>query len=308
MKRQINLVVGFTPYQSLYAESFIDSLVGDTYFFFTKREPKCKAKRIGFPGWPKISFIVYIFYLRFLFLRGVHINFYFPHACHPATNYLVFSGKCKSLHVFEEGIANYHDAYREKWVVSKIKKNFLFFIGLPYHDYSGHITGCDEVFFDSCICSFPNNLVNLHRFKKVVFKKPIIEESVVCRNASKVLFLDQPLIMSISEREALNKKLSQAMSSYDQVFYKGHHDQNKPFGEFLMLSDAEMKIPAELLVATIDFGVVVSFNSSALITIKSLFPEVECLSFPVPGQELLVRGRKIKFHDFLDAFIDKRYN
>lgn len=303
--REINVVVGFTPYQSYVAETFIDSLDGDTYFYFTKRSPRCNSKRIGIEGWGFFSFLVYVFFLRFNFFFGRKVNFYFPHPMHLATNYPVFSGKCFTLNVYEEGIANYYDADKELWVISFCKKAFLYVLGFPFQTYSGHLVGCDEVFIDSCLCADPKKLAKVHRFGKVVqldFSQGASVEFEGVRDKSKVLFLDQPLKIGKEERYALNLKVLEALGSYKRVCYKGHHDYDSLLSGFEPIELSLKGEPAEKVIASDDFGIVVSFHSSALVNISRLFPDVECYSIHVDGVEVSVNGEFISTSEFLRTF------
>lgn len=301
--KTINLVVGFTPYHALFSESFLADLKGETYCFFTKNYPniplgsKVKFFRCGKS--PLFSYIFYALCLRFWFFKNYDIRLFCPHPCHFASNFPFFSGKCSSVTIYEDGVANYYDAVKPVWNLSLSKKIFSFITFLPFRDYSGHVTGCDERNVDACFVSRPSLIVGAKKFGQIVKKELKVISRSRSRKKSKILFLDQPTDLSDKEKHLLLKKVVTMLGDRVTVYYKPHHESSSKYEFMEALPVGYVDMAAEELVAISDYATVISFNSSALINIQEIYDDVSCYYIETVDKKIKVDGVHVSVYDFL---------
>ena len=307
--KSVNLVVGFTPYHALFAEAFMDNLSGPTYCFFTKRYPKQdKARRrIGFTGYPFLSFLIYSIIVRWWILSGVKINLYFPHLCHVSSNYLAFSGHCKTLNVYEEGIANYYDAKKDVWEISFRKSLLGIMSGQPYRGYAGHVTGIDSVKVDTVLASMPDRVVSKDKIGRVIGVSLTSHGQDIQRSKNKILFLDQPLEISNEDKRKLVNEFVLGVAPGSIVYYKPHHDCSSQYPGMVDLSKSDRELPAEVLLEKLEAGLVISFYSSALVNISRIFSDVDCCYLNAGPKLIYVNGEEVDIYRFLEGFGVKRY-
>ncbi|MBW0146820.1 alpha-2,8-polysialyltransferase family protein [Marinobacter arenosus] len=302
----INLVVGFTPYHSLYAESFLGELNGKTYCFFSKRHPDISSfpqvKMIGSRKSSLLSIFIYSIYVRFWLLRKFKINLYCPHPCNIAVNYLFFSGRCSSVTVYEDGVANYYDASRSEWTLPLYKTVLSALLLMPFRSYAGHITGCDEMFVDRLFVSRPKSIVKSSRFRRVCHFGLKLKVGKSVGKKGKILFLDQPVQIPDDQKEERVKLAFGQLKPGVEVHYKPHHDSVSDFDFMKKLPSSKAKMPAEQLVAVDDFSVVVSFYSSALLNISTIFKNVRCYYIVADEKMIEVDGKAIRIYDFLEHY------
>ena len=302
--KEVNLLIGFTPYQSLFAESVLLKIPGVSYCYFTKRYPRkvIDYRRVAYTNSKLLSFFIFVIWVHWLDYKKVKVNLYVPHSASLLTNYLVFSGKFNSVNIYEEGVANYHDAYRNSWDIGFLKRVASILFMIPYRKFSGHITGSNEMVFGSCYASRPDLVVNKDRFKAIVQCNVKVEARVRSRDPRKILFLDQPILTAKFSKDVLVRNWLDSLSKKDFVYIKTHHDTEGRLGNLLFLDSLDDKMPVELLMEYRDFGRVVSFFSSGLINLKLLYPDILCQCIDVPGVTFSVDGRKLSVPEFMMKF------
>lgn len=300
--KTVNLVVGFTPYHALFSEGFINNLEGPVFCYFTKKYPRKSVhwKKIS-PFGNAVSDVVF-YSLRFWFwiLRGYKINLYIPHICHFASNFPALSGRCHTVNIYEEGIANYYDAVSSCWDISFLKKVMSFLVALPFKSYSGHITGLDFYSVHSTLSSRPEKLV----FKSKLGKLHKVHISVGHNDSKrcpfKVLFLDQPINLERDKKYYLLKHVVELLGDCVTVYYKPHHDSSSTYDFMESLPKHYADMPAEKLVAIEDYSTVISFFSSALINIQAIFEGVGCYYIEAVDHEVKVDGIPMGIYCFLE--------
>ena len=217
------------------------------------------------------------------------VDVFLANPFHFATNHALFLPNRDKAFLLEDGLANYYDARIRRIdrykMLSKAVLGLL--IGLPYKLYSGHITAYDSVEYSS-----------IYVFnKKLLFTNPghisIVpgfapgETDLSPEKHTSVVVLDQDIESlltredSIKAREALYAYLRRL--SCEKIYYKKHPSQEashfyelqKEFPNTLFIDST---LPFEMLIGDINPIEVVSFISSALITICDSYPYIKCTS------------------------------
>jgi hypothetical protein len=297
--KKISLFVGFTPYHSFFAKNIIDDCDGEVWCLFTKGWPKTKKRgyrKLGFfivsNKWKyNVSYVLSMIYfsikVRMLLRSRNKIDVYVPHPDNIFSNFLFFSKKINNLNIYEDGILNYYDAD----VSCKSRRATLSLLGrllgIPYYSYSGHLAGYDAKKVDKLYVSNPENVVQKRKIGQLV--EVNIDVTPLACLKERILFLDQntaPVLEDVKRRELLNSMMAVYSADTWKYFYKGHHEFSRPISGMESIKKNLSGLPAEEVVVHVKPQVVVSFYSSALINIKKLYPNVECVH--LAGDSLLV--------------------
>lgn len=287
--KQINVVVGFTPFHALFAERLLPHLSGDTYCLFTKGWPKASGfKRVGFfkRGNKLVFGLCYLFsilclsfYFRVWLFRKCSVSLYAPHPCSVFSNYLFFSKRVASVNVYEDGLLNYYDVASSRARIPAFLKFLGFISGLPVKEFDGHLAGYDARRVDRLYVSRAAAVVAKSKVGEVIQLSGQGEELTPIPR--RILFLDQNVDNFLSSEQrarAIAKMFELYPLEGCSYFYKGHHDYCPGMEGMVVLKEGLSTAPAESVVMELCPEVVISFYSSALLNIASLYPDLECVS------------------------------
>lgn len=287
---RVNVVVGFTPFHSFFAERLINDLDGESYCLFTKGWPdgKGKYKRLGFfirrnrflqRGSYLLSFVYFTLWVRWSLLMGKELHVYVPHPSNIYSNFLFFSKRVSSVNIYEDGLLNYYDADASRGRVGFGLRLFAFLCGASFRSYKGHLAGYDARTISSLYVSREEGVVSRGKVGLLV-QLPLTSSSIDLVKG-RVLFLDQDVssFLSSGEREELILEMFKMYppDKY-QYFYKGHHDYQGLIEGMIPLQGWLVSLPAEVVMPELRPEIVVSFFSSALLNIVGSFPGVSCVA------------------------------
>ncbi len=256
-----------------------------------------------------------ILYIKFKLSPASHTNIekvYFANLCSIATNHFAFAVKNVRYFLIVEGIANiYLPSLRD--VTSRcgilVKQIFAYTFGLKYRMFDGPISGVDAIKYEGVVSihSFPATFKGIktwHLDRNFTSSK-VKEKIAVLLDASRVGFINHIMIKRLIENELT--KLSR--TGY-RIFYKNHPGDKREF--FLnvekdkkifikyQIEDISSSIPIEMLIEKLNIDTVIGFSSSALVTIRLLFPEVRCISI---GTKYLSNSKYIaQFSSIFDQY------
>lgn len=308
---RISIFIGFTPYHAYAASRIIAQLDGRIYCAFTKSWPVTDKKyvRIGlparwsFPGAAALSFLCFAIFVRGLFARGSEFDVYMPHPGHILSNYLFFvPAPQKKIYLYEDGLLNYYDAVVVNSFVGKTKRFLAYIGGLRYRDYAGHLAGYDAGRYDGAFLTMPDQAVRkdrlgaLHRLEYEIRKIPL--------NSKTILFLDQDVSSRVSHetRQAcVATMLEHFPPDVYAYYYKPHHDHGSRFVESMQCLVPELRaLPAEMLIDQLRPSHAISFFSSALMNIKTCWPEIECVSLAALYVPVTRDGKSCSLRDIFE--------
>ncbi|MBF0233056.1 MAG: hypothetical protein HQK65_08465 [Desulfamplus sp.] len=208
---------------------------------------------------------------------------YIAHPFHFACNYLAFNNFAEKIYLLPDGILNYYEARIDNNSLKKMIQGKILcaMAGINYKMFKGHYTGYELGIYSGVYCFSEKRLLtktgkifNIAKTSVNIGLKPLKD---IC------LFIDQPVNKSI--HYDLAKRINDFFLSrqFKKIIYKKHPSYKCDSLKYLLNSGAEIcliesKMPIEMLFDEIDAGYIVSFDSSALLTLKFLYPDRECVS------------------------------
>lgn len=226
-----------------------------------------------------LSFTYFSLLIRMLLFVGCKINIYAPHPANIFSNYLFLSGKATAVYVYEDGLLNYYDASSGVFEVRRSLRILAAILGMHYRSYQGHLAGYDATKLTGAFLSHGDLAVCKEKLGTLRELPVTVRRVKPVKN--RILFLDQDVsdLLTDSQRTvAMNLMLSRFPMSRYEYIYKGHHDYRRPIPGMALLPEKLRLQPAELIIPDVAPSVVVSFYSSALLNIATLYPEIVCLS------------------------------
>jgi hypothetical protein len=206
---------------------------------------------------------------------------FMPHAYYYPANYLLFADIDVQRYLIPDGVINYCD-YRvgvAKTPTMLLRWLFGHLLGLPYWLYSGHITAIEAQRYDGVYTFSRSNLLTDHDNLvdiPVPRGEPYKPDTRVC------LFLDHYLQDVPAELQS--RIISSARQYLDDcpaeiVYHKKHPSWNVEENAILACEkcvELDSDEPAELLIEHLHPTEVISYASSALSTIREIYPELKC--------------------------------
>lgn len=243
------------------------------------------------------ALLYFKFLLKKIMSNKTQKHLYIANASHFSSNYLLFNDFFYSYNLLPEGIANYYLAKPNKKTMY-LKKILGNITKLPYYQYDTHLSGCEEKEFD-CVFTFSEQ--NLYtKAKKTILIKPNKLPNNLNKAYEHVLILDQELESILPKNDIL--EINTILESFIienklTYLYKAHPNQKKTTrSDFIKKISLAKTIndnkPIELLIEDLTPRVVISFLSSALVNIKILYPEIECIAL---GEKIYERNKKYQF-------------
>jgi hypothetical protein len=257
------------------------------YFEFTL--PSCDIFYYSMRSWLGYLLSLYKFSIK---IKNIRKNYdsctiFIAHPWHIPTNYALFSMPHEAAYMIPDGTLNYsniqisNSRYRKMWV--------KFFIGylaaLPYKPYKGHLTACDQNSYDGVYTFNPDALYSICGDTFTLLLPPSTSLSRGKTSSYTILFLDQPIEWILPSMESV--MLRQTLWNYikhkkfERILYKPHPSiiNAKPPTAFLnSVEYVTSPLPVELLMDKYPINIVISFSSSALLTISDVYPEIKCVS------------------------------
>lgn len=229
--------------------------------------------------------------------------------CHPwhiPTNYALFSLPHEEAYLIPDGLLNYRDTQMEGWRYRKmiIKVLLGFLTGLPYHSYRGHLTAYEKNKYNGVYTFNPNGLRTL---SGSTYTLEIPTNLQPCSNKKSILILEQPIESLLSDEEViiLRRGLWNYIDNgnFDSILFKSHpsgYIQKPPSGLKKKVEIINSVMPVEMLIERLQVSEVISYCSSALITIADLYPTIQCIAV---GFNLIAKKHKI---DYLSELFKNR--
>lgn len=213
-----------------------------------------------------------------------------PHPDHLLGNILFFGNKVKNITLLEDGILNYYRYIKSGEIEKKalLRKKLLMFTPFKYNLYEGHHSGIESMPPGKIngVFSDPSSIYHAELFNKIIKIDFSSNSNAKEKKQPYVIFLDQPIEIFLSANTS--KKLRKSASAYirenfNEVLYKSHpqHKQTPyDFGIKTTILDNN-SIPIEELIYQLNPMAVVSFCSTALVTISMISNDIECISIGI---------------------------
>jgi hypothetical protein len=284
--------------KSLLESGQLDECQRNICFIFSKSKvaswlPNCDVYYFDTSSWKKYlkAMLVFKKIIRSVEEVDIEVDVYLGNAAHFSTNYAVFKMKTQKMFLLPEGIANYYDAQvtktasrtmQVKWLLGKL-------IGLPFSQYRGHISGYEVAKYDAVYTFNPRGLVTVAQETRQLHYQPVTVSNNIKEQHAKsdLLFLDQNIESLISTKKATELRADAKMyilkHAFDVVYYKKHPSQQED--RFKEIAELGIKVvelvdgrPVEEMIHEIMPSEIVSFVSSALLTISDMYPMIRCTS------------------------------
>lgn len=219
--------------------------------------------------------------LRALRAAAAKVHAYIPHAYNSIANDLVFGLRADCVSLLPDGLLNYYDARIDRpaqylhmlalAVVSRL-------LGGSYRPVAGDLIARSRIDYTDCHVFSTRGLTTaVGNVRLLAFPREDFEPV-----AGRTLFLDQPAeLLRPAAREALGRQLSAALRDARELLYKPHPTQrsrNVADNDALVLQEVTVREPVERLVAQLKPDRVAGIYSSALITLKLMYPELPVVS------------------------------
>jgi hypothetical protein len=310
--------LGYTPNNAISIGAVIDEFPDSDLFCFVSsdRSQVAYSARVNWLGinastmiFKLMSFILAGIQIRRLLRRYQEVSICLPHPEHVLGNYLFFHERVAKRYIYEDGLLNYYDAVLDGRHKSSMRRKLQtgWLLGLPYQEYSGFISGVDARSYDGAFVSHPEKIVRRADFGEVIAISRYQSLNRIGELMDTVLFLDQEIekILAASTAISLRQTMSVLLSELGgEVLVKPHYEMKSsvhPLDESCVPEEM-LRMPAELIIEHIRPKVVVSFLSSALINIKTMYPEIRCISVGSNLHEITINGSSASaselFHDF----------
>ncbi len=215
-------------------------------------------------------------------------DLYLPHPVHAAGNHFFFSANVNTINLFEDGILNYYNASPTDFLRRKLEKRarYMRLFPLSYRLYEGHLSGIHAT--DRPLVGWfsqPDSVYAPERFAAI---HPVSRaKPAFTPLANRVLILDQPLVQILPSEVA--ERLHNAFRRYLQTtwpqgefIFKPHPSapsEIRPEMQTLAPSLCEDNRPVEELVHELEPAAVISFCSSALVSIVNAHPGVRGVAY-----------------------------
>jgi hypothetical protein len=214
-------------------------------------------------------------------------NAFLANPFHFATNYALFSKNRRKAFLLEDGLANFYDAQvRNNDKYKMFAKAALGLItGLKYKPYLGHITAFDRinyssiyVFNDELLFTDPGHVDIVPGFET---------KGSINHDNKTIVILDQDIESLLPKKDSIrarNKLYTYLRnSSCNRILYKKHPSQKRSHFEILLKKQPNTEyifstLPIEMLIEEINPTEIISFLSSALITLSDSHPHIKCTS------------------------------
>ncbi|PLW70250.1 polysialyltransferase family glycosyltransferase [Pseudohalioglobus lutimaris] len=288
------IFMGYTPNNAISIGALLDHFAGaDQYCFLScDRRIVHYADRVAWlsPNMRNrftkfLGFLLASLYARVLLLRYRRVSICLPHPDHLLGNFLFFHPQVDERCIFEDGILNYYDAVLTENQLRGMmfRHRFGWLIGLKYTLYEGFLSGIDARQYDRAFVSYPEKMVRRESYGEVFTINRYHRSGEQWRSSGVILMLDQniELLLDATDADKLRKKMARVVEQISgEVLIKPHYDmrnRQEPPTETWVAAEYRSQ-PAELIIDEIKPKAVVSFCSSALINIKELYPEVQCVA------------------------------
>ena len=311
------VIVAFTPYQALFASNFVSDISAKNIVCcFTSDVDWLKLNKNIKQVNIESSSILSMFFSFFRFRNELkkiiaeysEIDIYISHPFHVISNYLFFHPKITNRYIFEDGIMNYYDAQvpKTKKMKELIKRAVSRVLGFPFTDYQGFLSGVGERPYDGAYLSYPSSAVKKECLGKLTQVRAAATSGLNLKH-DRILFLDQPTD-AFMDAETKKNAVLQLLDECEgkSVYYKPHPSDTSnpqwPSLNIIALQQGLKSMPAELVINEILPGKVISFSSSALINIKSLYPDIECISIGTKKLPVSINGKQQMLSDIFERF------
>ncbi len=259
-----------------------------------------------------LGFIAASIYARALLFRYRHVSICLPHPDHLLGNFLFFHPQVDERCIFEDGLLNYYDAVltENQFRGMMFRHRFGWLIGLRYTLYEGFLSGIDARQYDRAFVSYPKKMVRRESYGEISTITRYQRAKEQWRASDVVLVLDQNIeaALGISTANKLRNAMAKRLDELDgEVLVKPHYDMRnsqEPQSEKWVAAEYRSR-PAELVIEQIKPRAVMSFCSSALINIKELYPEMQCVAVGANYVPVQINGVALSAADlFLDMGIE----
>ncbi len=211
-----------------------------------------------------------------------------PHVYHSLGNFMAFSLNPDALDLLPDGLLNFYDArpsdeqrrsMRHKRLVARL-------LGARYQPHKGNLTAMEQLEYRRQYVFTERKLYTQAR-EQIKLEIPVAEAA----SGDDLFFIDQPLDdLSDERRNRLNQAIEGFVGGDRAVLYKPHRDQINPSiqlpqNQLTVLPKTDV---AEYVLQQHGASEILGIYSSALITLKIIYPEIPCTSI---GFNLLVEQR-----------------
>jgi hypothetical protein len=296
----INVVIIFTPYQEVVWCEIKEEVKGKVILFdFANKKTSSEGTGLYFYR-KTILFYLALFFVV-LYTRIFSFRLFCAHPAQAFSNLLFFSNKVKEINILEDGILNYYGCelchIESKVKVLSQKKIISYFI----YNYFGHLSGIENKHTNTPFIGWfsnPKDIYHSNLFQKI--------NKIEFRNISKlnefeetkdiILILDQP-IEELFDSDFKDVLLNNMMALLDSTSTSNIYVKPHPRGGGLFSCSNEYKLiddpaPVEYLIGKIKPRLVISFISSALVTIKVICPDIHCVSLGLDNTNLNNKFKK----------------
>jgi len=313
------ICLGYTPNNAVSIGSILKHFGSQRIYCFlsTDRSYAKYRKDVSWLGlssetflFKAFSFLMAGLQIRYLLYRYQDVAICLPHPDHLLGNFLFFHPRVSRRFIYEDGLLNYYDAVPSKKVRKRMRARHRFgwLFGLPYRLYTGLLSGVDEQFYDGAFLCFPAKAVKKDRLGELIEIVRYKNDKECANLNDTVLFLDQDIetLVSPEAATALRRAMTNLLADLNgTVIYKPHYDiteQTVQLSSYEALPGGMCAQPAELLITQLRPKAVVSFVSSALINIKSICPEIRCISVGSNEVQVFIECEETSLDTLFESF------
>ena len=212
-----------------------------------------------------------------------------PHIHHSIANFLAFQLAPDNIDLLPDGLLNYYNAVPSKKQrrASLLKKIMCRLLGGKYQIHLGNLTAMETINYRNNY-TFSEKGLYTKAGETIIIKL----EAGPLKNSEAIFFLDQPLDdIDADIRKKIVAGVNEYVAPKSHIIYKPHRDQRQTTIKALRtqtLTSLPKEEIAEYALKKQGATEVVGIYSSALITLKILYPSVMCTSI---GFNLLIKKR-----------------
>lgn len=210
-----------------------------------------------------------------------NIHYYIPHPIHIITNFISFSllRKEDKISLITDGIMNYYDCdviqFHSKMYFSKL---FSYLININYKFFNDHCTAYNIIKYNSLFVLHNKGLQSVNKSMKIKTLKIIKLQKM---NTTNGLILGQPYLNDIAKNELLIHEISFISKKSENIFYKPHPSEKISTDTTLILNHYKIRVLNDIkgIEENLnEYSTYISTTSSALMNIKIINPNIECIA------------------------------
>ena len=210
-----------------------------------------------------------------------NIHYYIPHPIHIITNFIGFSllRKEDKISLVADGIMNYYNCdvirFKNKMLFLKF---FSYLININYKVFNDHCTAYNIINYDTLFVLHGKGISSLNNSMKLKVLKIKKLQKLQTNNS---LILGQPYLNSDVKNKLIIKQIELISKKSENIFYKPHPSEKINIDTLSLLNKYKIEVingnkPIEENLN--EYSIYISTTSSALMNIKIINPNIECIA------------------------------